>query len=341
MLRPYLTTIIVSLISVILLKPLYNFFLRLGFVKERRRIAVPLTLLTFFIIIVAPLYIVVRLSIAQISEAFTDVGLQGVDVFQQSIRAAIADLGSSDAVTEGFSTAVGTIKKVAVSIGVGLAQWILDLASSVPSLLIQLIIFIIIVASLLPVSDDLIEFSLQISPIGYELGELYNRKIATMVKSLVTGVFLIAIIQGVLMGIVYWIAGMNYVFLLVMISIILAMIPMVGISWLVIAIAILSFIAGEPNQGVIVLVGFYGVVNWVDILLRPKFMSKDAQLHTALFLLSIFGGLAWAGIMGLFYGPIVMLLLVTTIEVYVDAFAKEDGEMIGVAFPSDSRINVT
>jgi hypothetical protein len=38
--------------------------------------------------------------------------------------------------------------------------------------------------------------------------------------------------------------------------------------------------------------------------------------------------------MGLFYGPIIMLLLVTTVEIYIEEFAKEDGEMLGTAVSS-------
>jgi predicted PurR-regulated permease PerM len=180
----------------------------------------------------------------------------------------------------------------------------------------------------------MIELSQKASPIGRNLAELYNRKIIAMVRSLITGVFLIAIIQGLAMGFFYWLAGMNYVFLLIVISTLLAIIPMVGISWLVIAIAIFSFIGGDPTQAIIVLFGFYGVVNWIDVFLRPKFISKEAHLHTALFLLSMFAGLAWAGIMGLFYGPIIMLLLVTTVEIYIEEFAREDGEMLGTAVSS-------
>ena len=76
------------------------------------------------------------------------------------------------------------------------------------------------------------------------------------------------------------------------------------------------------------LFGFYSVVNWIDIFLRPKLISKEASLHFALFILAIFGGIAWAGVLGLFYGPIIMLLLVTAVEIYVERFSEEDGQRL-------------
>ena len=149
-----------------------------------------------------------------------------------------------------------------------------------------------------------------------------------MVKSLVTGVFLIAIIQGALMGFIYWLAGLDFIYLLTVLSMVLAMLPMVGISWLVIGIAVISLLTGNTTQALIVFIGFYGVVNWLDIFLRPKLIAEEASLHFALFILAIFGGLAWAGILGLFYGPIIMLLLVTTVEIYVEQFSEEDGQRL-------------
>jgi predicted PurR-regulated permease PerM len=180
----------------------------------------------------------------------------------------------------------------------------------------------------------LVESFQRLSPLGYDVSELYSRKISAMVSSLIKGVFLIAVIQGAAMGIVYWLADLPYVFMFTILSVLLAMIPLVGISWLVIAIAIVAFLTGNPLQGLIVLGGFYGVVNWIDILLRPKLLSEEAYIPLALFLLSIFGGLAWAGVMGLFYGPVIMLLLVTTIQIYAEQYAQEDGARLATAIGS-------
>ena len=329
LIEPFFTTIMISLISVILLKPIYNIFFGMGWVKERSRIATTLTMLSFLFLIVAPIYLIVSLIAGQVSETLSNIGSLEVDVPSLSLQDFIGASSFSEAVIEGVAQLVEIIQELMISIALGLVQWLVTLASSIPTFLVQLMIFIAVVASLLPVYDDMVEMSQRVSPIGYELGELYNRKITAMVKSLATGVFLIAIIQGSVMGVFYWLAGMDYVFLLTLFSIMLAIIPMIGISWLVIAIAIASFIFGNPTQAYIVLFGFYGVANWVDVLLRPKFISKEAHVHTTLLLLSIFGGLAWAGIMGMFYGPIIMLLLVTTIEIYVEQFAQDDGEQIG------------
>jgi len=334
MLRPFFTTIIISLISVILLKPLYSYFFGLSFIRESRGAAIALTLLSALLIVVVPLYIVVSLTVSQITAATEDLGKQGLEEIAQSIDDLLNGVDVGEISEEDVTGITDAIQRFIASAGIAIAQWAAEQVKNIPVILTQLIIFIAIVASLLPYYDDLLALSQNVSPIGKELAELYNRKIVAMVNSIVVGVLLIAVIQGLAMGVFYWLADYNYVFLMVIISILLAIIPMVGISWLVIGLAIFAFIQGNTTQAIIVLVGFYGVVNWIDVLLRPRFILKEAHLHTALFLLALFAGLAWAGIMGLFYGPIIMLLLVTTVEIYIEKFAGEDGEAIGTVVAS-------
>jgi predicted PurR-regulated permease PerM len=324
LLRPFLTVVIVSLISVIMLKPVYNFFLRWKWLKGRKRLASTLTLVALFAIVIIPVLLVVQLTVSQLSGAFEDLSSLNLDTLAESINGFFQGMPFLQGIQVDAANLENALHSLAGAVGKALADFAVSLASSLPNLIVQGVIFIVLVASLLPVYDVLIPKLEEISPLGPEISELYTLKITAMVKSLVLGVFLIAIIQGAAMGFFFWIAGLPYVFLLTLLSMLLAMIPMVGISWLVIALAAILFLTGNSGQALTILFGFYGVVNWIDLLLRPKLLRADAALNFALFLLAIFGGIAWAGIMGLFYGPVIMLLLVTTIDIYVERYANED-----------------
>jgi predicted PurR-regulated permease PerM len=324
LLRPFLTVIIVSLISVIMLKPVYNFFLSWKWLKGRKGLASTLTLVALFAIVIIPILLIVQLTVSQLSGAFEDLSSMDLDTLVESINGFFQGLPFLQGIQVDAANLENALHSLAGAVGKALADFAVSLVSSLPNLIVQGVIFIVMVASLLPVYDVLIPQLEEISPLGPEISELYTLKITAMVKSLVLGVFLIAIIQGAAMGFFFWIAGLPYVFLLTLLSMLLAMIPMVGISWLVIALAVLLFLTGNSGQALTILFGFYGVVNWIDLLLRPKLLRADAALNFALFLLAIFGGIAWAGIMGLFYGPVIMLLLVTTIDIYVERYANED-----------------
>jgi predicted PurR-regulated permease PerM len=331
MFKPFFTVLIISLISVIMLKPVYNFFLELKWIRERKGIASSLTLLAVLVILVVPVFLIVRLVAAQLSDLFAQLAAIDLDAILQDIQQFLEEVplvGGGQIVDAG---AADSVRPLLRSIAEALTDFSVNLVSSIPAFIVQGLIFIVVVATLLPVYDTLIPRLEDISPLGRELSELYTRNITAMVKSLVLGVFLIAIIQGAAMGVVYWIAGMPYVFLLTLMSMMLAMIPMVGISWLVIGIAIVGFLTGQTTQAIWVLVGFYGVVNWIDILLRPRLLQEEASINFALFILSIFGGVAWADVMGIFYGPVIMLLLVTTVDIYAEQYAHEDRSLVDQA----------
>ena len=127
-------------------------------------------------------------------------------------------------------------------------------------------------------------------------------------------------------------------FLFVLISIAFAVLPLVGISYLTLFLALILILQGEYTSAAIVLFGFYGVVNWIDVLLRPRLISKEAYINFALILLGILGGMLWAGFLGLFIGPTVIMLLVTTIQIYKEQFAQEDGGVIKSYVSSTAKV---
>ncbi|MCB0314762.1 MAG: AI-2E family transporter, partial [Calditrichaeota bacterium] len=47
---------------------------------------------------------------------------------------------------------------------------------------------------------------------------------------------------------------------------------------------------------------------------------KETELNSALILLSAFGGLNLFGFLGIIYGPVIMIFLVTTIEIYLEHY---------------------
>jgi predicted PurR-regulated permease PerM len=341
MIRPYVTALVLSLIAVIMLTPLYNYFLRWKRIRGREKVAVSLTLLAFLGILVIPIVLIALLVVNQLAAALTSFAAIDLDTTLQNVAEALDTLPLVGALQLDAVNIAEGLQSLARSAASAVADLALSLGASLPGLLIQGMIFVLVVAALLPHYKSMVEDLQRLSPLGYDVSELYGRKISAMVSSLIKGVFLIAVIQGAAMGIFYWLSGLPYVFMFTILSMVLAMIPLVGISWLVIAIAIVSFLTGNQIQGLIVLGGFYGVVNWIDVLLRPKLLSKEAYIPLALFLLSIFGGLAWAGVMGLFYGPVIMLLLVTTIQIYAEQYAKEDGALLATAIGSRRDIRET
>jgi len=333
LLKPFFSIILLSLIAVIVLKPLYAWFFRARYTGGKPRLSASVTLLTFLFVLVIPVAIVIIVFVEQLTQQLIGLAEFDLDALMLEVENTLDSSGQSinldrAAIQELIEGAAATV----LSAAVGFAASFL---SSLPKLIVEFIIFFVVVVTLLPVFDKLIKGYEEISPLGREISELYYTKTTAMITSLFKGIFLIAAIQGFAMGIFYLLAGIEPVFFFIVVTMFLAMLPVVGISFLVIFMAVVFFLQGNTTSALIVLFGFYGVVNWIDVILRPRLISKEAYMHFSLVLLGILGGLAFGGLLGMIYGPVVILLLVTTIEIYSERYAPQDSEAIGELIKSE------
>jgi predicted PurR-regulated permease PerM len=334
LIRPFFNIIAVAFFTILMLKPVYNYLLGRKWLRGRRRLATTLTVLGFILLLVIPLIWLGSLVINSASNFFEYVSSEG----------ARTSLGEMLADAEGFVGSIvpgiGDIEfdreaflSWLIGLATGAAGWLANLAvslgASIPQLLATGILFLALVVTLLPAYDDLIARLQELSPLDVDISQRYIHKATVMVISMIKGIFLIAIIQGLAMGFFFWLANIPFTWFLTILSMAFAIIPAVGISFIVLPLAAILFLLGNTGGALIVLFGFYGVVNWIDTLLRPKLVSREAYFNFALILLSVFGGMAVAGVLGIVYGPVLMILFLTSIDIYAEYYghAREAAEL--------------
>ena len=137
----------------------------------------------------------------------------------------------------------------------------------------------------------------------------FSRVVPATVSSTVTGMTLIAIGEGIVLGIAYRIAGVPSSFLLGVLTGFMAMIP--GGAPLSVTLVSLYLVAsGSP-------IAALGLFAWgaielfiVDKTLRPKLVGGPIRLPFLPTLFGLIGGVKTMGLVGLFVGPVLMALLV-------------------------------
>jgi predicted PurR-regulated permease PerM len=77
---------------------------------------------------------------------------------------------------------------------------------------------------------------------------------------------------------------------------------------------------GNVFGGVFVIAFHLVVVTNVDNVLRPILVPREARLDSALMLLAVFAGIAMFGFWGIVIGPVLMIVVVTTISVYLAVY---------------------
>jgi predicted PurR-regulated permease PerM len=77
---------------------------------------------------------------------------------------------------------------------------------------------------------------------------------------------------------------------------------------------------GNIIGGAFVVLWHLAVVTNLDNFLRPILVPRDARLNPALMLLAVFAGIAMFGPWGIVIGPVLMIVIVTTIDVYLAVY---------------------
>ncbi len=326
LLKPYLGVVVFSVITVVIFKPLYDLFLK--WVRGRKGWATTLTISAIFLAVLIPALIVINITVNQAILLVRDMSsvVSGEDnnftVVIDEINRILATLPNrvpyieiplyqideesiAQAVRQIAGPVTNYVATQAVSLGSASVEWIT-----------HAIIFLAVVGTLFPTYDRSLQLLKDLSPLPDELDQLYINRFVAMTKAMFKGIIVIAVIQGIVAGLFMAAAGTWYVFLLTLLAIFVAVLPL-GVNALTIPVGIVHFLLGNIWQGILIIAGSLLIVSQIDNLIRPRLVSKDAYLNPALVLLSAFGGLSLFGFLGVIYGPIIVIFFVTTIEIYL------------------------
>jgi predicted PurR-regulated permease PerM len=140
------------------------------------------------------------------------------------------------------------------------------------------------------------------------------------IRAVVKGVLVTAIVQGLLAGMAYLALGVPFPMGLTALTIVVAPIPFGGTGLVWLPVALYLFWVGMAGKALAMLAWGIGVVSMVDQFLRPWLIGQDVQIPVLLLVLSVLGGLALYGLLGLFIGPILVSLLMTAVQIYREEY---------------------
>jgi len=163
----------------------------------------------------------------------------------------------------------------------------------------------------------LLERLKEIVPIPSEERDLLIFRFKQMVYATIYGGIVVAIIQGALGGIIFWILGISSPVLWGTAMAFLSFIPIGGTALIWGPAAILLLVQGAFLKGIILLLlGIFGI-SMADNFLRPLFISSRTNIHPLLLFFAVLGGIQVFGLIGLVMGPLIATLCLTLIEIYV------------------------
>ena len=150
-----------------------------------------------------------------------------------------------------------------------------------------------------------------------------KKNLNNLVYSNAIGIPLVALLQGIVALIGYWITGVQEPFLWFVATCIAATIPVVGAMLVYVPLALLLLANGMMWQGVgLFLYGFI-VIGSVDNVFRFWLQKRIGDTHPLITVFGVIIGLNLFGFIGLVFGPILLSLFLLMIQIYAKEFGKE------------------
>lgn len=322
-LRNYFVLIVVAAVGAYLFTPLFNSFNK----RLNSGLAATCTLLSALAMVIVPVGLLVGLAIVQIARMVDSVAgwVRSTDLNNLGDKTLqLVNQLLSHVPFVHVTVTAETLRKTMVSVSQNLGHWLLGVlqntAGSLATTITSAIIFLYVFIALLVHRERLRTLIGQLNPLGEEVTDLYLQKMGSMVRGTVNGQFVIAFCQGVAGAASIYIAGFHHGFFIFAILLTaLSIIPLGGgIVTIPFGIGMMFF--GNIGGGIFVVLFHLIVVTNIDNFLRPILVPRDARLNSALMLLSVFAGISMFGPWGIIIGPVLMIIIVTTIDVYLAVY---------------------
>jgi predicted PurR-regulated permease PerM len=224
-------------------------------------------------------------------------------------RFGVANLGGmQDKLTEGLVKGSQYFASQALNIGQSTFDFIINLG-----IMLYLLFF------LFKDGEALSQRVKNAIPLRPELRDDLMEKFTVVIRATVKGGILVALAQGALGGLIFWILGINAALLWAVLMAFLSLLPAVGagLVWMPVALYLLA--TGSVVQGVILIAYGFLVIGLVDNILRPMLVGKDTKLPDYLVLIATLGGIDALGLNGFVVGPVIAAMFVAGWAIFAES----------------------
>jgi len=209
------------------------------------------------------------------------------------------------------------------------STYIIDSASnlvlSVPTFFLNFFIVIFVMFFFFRDGHIMVNKIEKLLPLKKAHQKLVFKKFDGVMFAVIYGNLIVAVIQGALGGLGFFIFGVPSPLLWGIVMMLFSLIPYFGSSIIWVPAALILIFNGYAQldnviiiKGILLILWGTFIVGLADNILKPKIIGSRANIHPVLVLLGVLGGLKVFGIIGLIIGPIILALLTTFIKIYED-----------------------
>lgn len=306
---PFMEVLVLSTIFAIVLHPLYKKIYK--FLNGREGISAFLVVLLFALVIMVPVSFLATQILNESTDLYSQLTNQTELDYIQKITTVI------ERPVQNFYPSFSIDLNEYVGIGADLIIGHLStILYSLFNVVTGIILMFISLYFFLRDGSKFKNILISLSPMDNKYDEHIFSKIKQTVLSTVKGVIMIALIQGLLAGIGMKIFGVPNATLWGSVSAVASLVPGLGTAIIFIPAVAYMFIIGNTPFAIGLMLWGILIVGLVDNFLGPYLYSKGTKTHQLIMLFAVLGGLSLFGPIGFIFGPIVVALFFSLIEIY-------------------------
>ncbi len=321
-LLPLYGAILWALVISILFQPIFKRFCHR--LHEKRTPAALATVVVVLFMVILPLTVLIT-SLAQEASSVYD-RIQSGDLnfgqYFQQIVDSLPGWASSWLDRLGLSNLVTFKQKLGHSISKAsqtLAVQALNIGQNTFHFFLSLFVMLYLLFFLLRDGEQLYQKIRGAVPLEREHQIKLFDKFIIVIRATLKGTLVVALLQGSLGGLIFWILGIQAPILWGALMSILSLFPAVGAALVWVPVAIYLLATGATGRGVILLLYGMLVISLVDNFVRPFLVGKDTKMPDYVALVSTLGGIAVFGVNGFVLGPVIAAMFIAAWDIFASS----------------------
>ncbi len=308
LLKPILLSIILAVILGYIFYPLYK---RVNKVIKSEYLSALLICLFLTAIIFIPMWFLTPILVNQSIQFF--INSQGID-FITPLKNIFPNILAS----EQFSNEIGSVLSSFITKTSNmLMNSFAKLISNFPIMLLQFFVVFFVFFVVLKDQEKFVDYIRSLLPFSKEVENKLFKSSREITTSIFYGQIVLGVVSGIIVGISFYVFNVPNAFILTILAAAAGILPILGTTIIWVPVAIYLFITGSLYSAIgIVLFGILS--SSVENFAKPIILARWINLHPAVVLLGMVGGVFIFGILGIILGPLVLAYLLILLEIYRD-----------------------